>query len=84
MIIGISGNINSGKDTVASILVYLYAVGKHKATFRDWVIKKDAYYDGLKRLIAKGYLVPINQKETIYVFVQRPSKHDKSEFAKID
>lgn len=51
MIIGISGNINSGKDTVASILVYLYAVGKHKATFRDWVVKKDAYYESYKHKI---------------------------------
>ena len=39
MIIGISGNINSGKDTVASILVYLYAVGKHKATFKYTEVK---------------------------------------------
>ena len=44
MIIGISGNMNSGKDTVASILIYLNVVGKHKATFREWITKKDSYY----------------------------------------
>ena len=40
MIIGIAGNINSGKDTVASILNYIYVVGKHKAKYSDWLIKR--------------------------------------------
>ena len=79
-------------DAKGDIKLWLY-FSKNQASYEydlsredceGWGIKKDAYYDGLKRLIAKGYLVPINQKETIYVFVQRPSKHDKSEFAKID
>ena len=43
MIIGIAGNINSGKDTVASMLNYIMSVGKNKATYSDWAIKQKAY-----------------------------------------
>lgn len=43
MVIGIAGNINSGKDTVASILNYLFVVGKHKAKYSDWLIKQKVY-----------------------------------------
>lgn len=43
MIIGIAGNINSGKDTVASMLNYIMSVGKNKAVFSDWAIKQKAY-----------------------------------------
>ena len=43
MIIGIAGNINSGKDTVASMLNYIMSVGKHKAKFSEWRIKQLAY-----------------------------------------
>ena len=43
MIIGIAGNINSGKDTVASMLNYIMTVGKNKAVFSDWAIKQKAY-----------------------------------------
>lgn len=43
MIIGIAGNINSGKDTVASILNYIFAVGKHKAKYSEWLIKRLAF-----------------------------------------
>lgn len=43
MIIGIAGNINSGKDTVASMLNYIHVVGKHKANYADWLLKQKAY-----------------------------------------
>lgn len=43
MIIGIAGNINSGKDTVASILNYIFIVGKHKAKYSDWLIKQKVW-----------------------------------------
>lgn len=43
MIIGIAGNINSGKDTIASMLNYIISVGKHKAKFSDWMIKQKVY-----------------------------------------
>lgn len=51
MIIGIAGNINSGKDTVASMLNYIIAVGKHKAKFSDWRIKQQAYDNFYKHRI---------------------------------
>ena len=43
MIIGIAGNINSGKDTVASMLNYIFVVGKHKASYAEWATKQKAY-----------------------------------------
>lgn len=43
MIIGIAGNINSGKDTVASIINYIHSVGKNNATFSEWKIKQTAF-----------------------------------------
>lgn len=51
MIIGIAGNINSGKDTVASILLYLMIVGKHKAKYSDWLLKKEVYLTTYKHKI---------------------------------
>ena len=43
MIIGIAGKMNSGKDTVASILNYIYKVGKHKAKYSEWIIKRKVF-----------------------------------------
>ena len=51
MIIGIAGNINSGKDTVASMLLYIHSVGKNKAKFADWNIKRMAYDNSFKHKI---------------------------------
>lgn len=48
MIIGIAGNINSGKDTVASMLLYIHQVGKNNAKYADWLTKKLAYDNSFK------------------------------------
>lgn len=39
-IIGIAGELNSGKDTLASMINYIFAVGITKANFQDWLINK--------------------------------------------
>lgn len=39
-IIGIAGAKNSGKDTIASMINYIFAVGTTRATYGDYLIKK--------------------------------------------
>lgn len=42
-VIGIAGRKNSGKDTVASMINYIFAVGKTNASFRDWMFRKEVF-----------------------------------------
>lgn len=42
-IIGIAGEANSGKDTVASMINYIFAVGITNANFTDWVTHRVSY-----------------------------------------
>lgn len=42
-IIGISGCKNSGKDTVASMINYIFATGITNAKFQDWILKRESY-----------------------------------------
>lgn len=42
-IIGIGGKANAGKDTVASMINYIFGVGITNAKFSEWMIKKHAY-----------------------------------------
>lgn len=39
-IIGITGAKNSGKDTIASMINYIFAIGVTRATYGDYLIKK--------------------------------------------
>lgn len=41
------------------------------ACSRDWGIKKDSYYNGIKELIIQGYLVPICEGSNIYYFYEK-------------
>lgn len=43
-IIGIAGKRNAGKDTVASMINYIFNIGVSKATYNEYVVKKN-YYD---------------------------------------
>lgn len=43
VIIGIAGEANSGKDTVASIINYIHKVGITKATYSYWLIYQQCY-----------------------------------------
>lgn len=47
-IIGLAGNKNSGKDTVASMINYIFAVGITKAKYSDWVLKRASYDETYK------------------------------------
>ena len=44
VLIGIAGEANSGKDTVASIINYIHKVGITKATYSNWLTHQQ-YYD---------------------------------------
>lgn len=61
MIIGIAGNINSGKDTVASMLLYIHTVGKNNAKYRDWITKRMAYDNSFKhKIVHFAYVIKSN------------------------
>lgn len=45
LIIGLSGQQNAGKHTVASMISYILTVGITKAKFRNWVLKQTYYRD---------------------------------------
>lgn len=47
-VIGIAGVKNSGKDTVASMINYIFAAGVSKAKYQDWVIKQAIYDNNYK------------------------------------
>lgn len=47
-IIGLAGNKNSGKDTIASMINYIFAVGVTKAKYSDWVLKRASYDETYK------------------------------------
>lgn len=47
-VIGIAGVKNSGKDTVASMINYIFAAGVSKAKYQDWLFKRHISDAGLK------------------------------------
>lgn len=47
-VIGIAGVKNSGKDTIASMINYIFAAGVSKAKYQDWIIKQEAYDNNYK------------------------------------
>lgn len=78
-IIGIAGVKNSGKDTVASMINYIFAVGITRASYADYLIKRTSidntykdrivhFADGLKDILSYLYNIPRN------MFDERHSK----------
>lgn len=49
-----------------------------KADCKKWGVGDTQYDTAIKKLIDKGYLVPVNDKKTIYNFVQYPNKPKSS------
>ena len=47
-IIGLAGKKGSGKDTVASMINYIFAVGITKAKYSDWILKRTSYDETYK------------------------------------
>lgn len=69
-VIGIAGEKNSGKDTVASMINYIFAKGVTQANYSDYVISKAKYdntyadriyhfADPLKQVLSIMYNIPI-------------------------
>lgn len=69
-IIGVHGVKNSGKDTVASMINYIFAIGVTKASYQEWVLKRKKYdntyedriihfADPLKEVLSNIYNIPI-------------------------
>ena len=46
-----------------------------------WGIKKDSYYDGIRELELKGYLIPIYAGSNIYKFYEMPPAEKPKEFS---
>lgn len=68
-IIGLAGNKGCGKDTVASMINYIFAVGITKAKYSDWMLRRASYdetykdrvvhfADGLKDCLSIIYNIP--------------------------
>lgn len=68
-IIGLAGNKGCGKDTVASMINYMFAVGITKAKYSDWMLRRASYdetykdrvvhfADGLKDCLSIIYNIP--------------------------
>lgn len=68
-IIGIAGVKNSGKDTVASMINYIFAVGVTRASYAEYLIKRTSidntykdrivhFADGLKDVLSIIYNIP--------------------------
>jgi hypothetical protein len=53
-------------------------------TCLDWGIKKDSYYDGLRELESKGYLLPIYEGSNIYCFYEKPKTEKPKDFSEIE
>lgn len=70
-IIGIAGVKGSGKDTIASMINYIFAVGISKANYAEWILKQDSFdctnrdrilhfADSLKDVLSIIYGIPRN------------------------
>lgn len=49
-----------------------YTFELSRAASLEWGIKKDSYYDGMKELIEKGYLVQAREGSNFYTFYELP------------
>lgn len=69
VIIGIAGHKGCGKDTVASMINYIFAIGISKANYSDWITKRASidnsysdrimhFADALKDVLSIIYCIP--------------------------
>lgn len=49
-----------------------YAFELSRADCLEWGIKKDSYYDGVRELVEKGYLVQAREGSNYYTFYESP------------
>lgn len=68
-VIGISGKLNAGKDTVASMINYIHKLGINNVSYSEWLIRKNSfdetyknriihYADNLKDIVSILYSIP--------------------------
>ena len=68
-VIGIAGQKHSGKDTVASMINYIFAIGISRVSYSDYLIRKASieytykdrivhFADGLKDVLSIIYNIP--------------------------
>ena len=50
-----------------------YTFELSRAACLEWGIKKDSYYDGIKELIEKGYLIQAREGSNYYTFFESPT-----------
>lgn len=87
-IIGITGAKNSGKDTIASMLYYIFTTGLSRANYKEWVnlferpktkIKVYHFADSLKDILSIMYNIPREYfdnrlyKDTYYYSINKGS-----------
>lgn len=71
-IIGIAGEANSGKDTVASMINYIFAVGITNANFTDWIVH-GAVYDNTNKDRIIHFADPL--KDILSILYNIPRKY---------
>lgn len=49
-----------------------YTFDLSRAACLEWGIKKDSYYDGVRELVEKGYLVQAREGSNYYTFYESP------------
>ena len=49
-----------------------YTLELSRADCLEWGIKKDSYYDGIKELMEKGYLVQAHEGSNYFTFYESP------------
>ena len=70
--------MNTLKGSSLKIWLYLnknqerYTFDLSRAACLEWGIKKDSYYDGIKELMEKGYLVQSREGSNYYTFYESP------------
>ena len=76
IVIGISGAKNSGKDTAASMIHYIFKSGITNATYKEWALKYEQtrfkptvihFADYLKDMLSMLSLISLNMMQDLLI-----------------
>ena len=76
--------MNTLKGSSLKMWLYLnknqekYTFELSRAACLEWGIKKDSYYDGIKELMEKGYLVQAREGSNYYTFYELPQSANQN------
>jgi hypothetical protein len=73
MLVGISGDINSGKDVVGRMFQYLTSEYQNKYSFENWLDRVDKYKSILTALLKSSLLINSKTWYVYYSVVQEKS-----------